>query len=1090
ETLKEVAEKLAAGGLRSPKDLEGSDPAEVAEAVGGNAGLRAFARRVHGRAAAAAAAAAASAEHAMGAGGSEARASKDAMPQPERLDPSLVELFGSEASAAEIAKAMSANADDVNVPDLLKAAKFDGLPYHMQADFQVWTALAAGTKAAVRAGKTPFTYVDLTANAVLPAWLPADAVGGKSIGLAEDMWESRATSSISQLGAALRAATASPRCFRSIAQWSAAYLRYVPVAVAVGQLTWATALTHHATIVRLAEESRVTDGDSVLAVLYDQLQRQHWAKRAAQRDPELDIPKEAAAVNEQTVLAARTRLDLISHHLKPTDAGVVRARGPAEGASDYQSQVAAAESALAKGASAAQAITKRAEQAAKAMASQQEELNKRQIALQQQQQQAQGRQNDSHAGSSRDAKRKAWMDNARQWKQYGKNVALHSDAAGIAGTSLAAAVDEQRWPGTARSHGEHFPLPPDVLEPFVPNGGGQPKGLSKREQIAWQLRQDHPLQLEGVSLDADLGRAIGYELAHSASEIDADRSKALAFWSSRAEQLRDAQVAWASDADPRIRQLVLGIHGPLVRELCEAMGFKGVGLVDALQQGFPYVGSLPKTHEAVVDVVPKALGRLDIEALRNQRWIMNQHILGRVRATGWDGDIWAQTSEDAQRGAMSEPVPVDQLDLGAATLSRRLPVREQRSRGWKTRVVDNKTESGVNEACRAQQKVAHDGLDVLVLMLLQFARHAVAPRMWKRDISRAFRRLAIAAQNLDLAWVVFLYKGTAWAAQHLGMPFGTTSAVYAWHRVGAMLLAVIRRICLAPAARFVDDFFGCSKDGVCWTGGGCLTIVSMNTGLPCAREKDADDVLAMVVLGAKVAMDMLRATVSVQISDDKAVKCKAILWQILCDRRCSQETAMKMAGRLSFATYAPLRGEGASCWLLQAAAWWLEYLAEVPAIVHSVPDATRRHVHLWTDAAGASRWLAAVLRVDRRWLFTRTQLGESIWRQLLPRGNHHIGLQELLAVPLAYETFSDLLRGALVTVSIDNQGDANLVVGKVWLDVARYQIGLHAVRVESHANVADDPTRDEWSLLRELGAVFRAPQMPSWAANIWHISSF
>eukprot|EP00959_Pyramimonas_sp_CCMP1952_P405936 8507385-Pyramimonas_sp.AAC.1 len=82
-TLKEVAEKLAAGGLRSPKDLEGSDPAEVAEAVGGNAGLRAFARRVHGRAAAAAAAAAASAEHAMGAGGSEARASRGAMPQPE-----------------------------------------------------------------------------------------------------------------------------------------------------------------------------------------------------------------------------------------------------------------------------------------------------------------------------------------------------------------------------------------------------------------------------------------------------------------------------------------------------------------------------------------------------------------------------------------------------------------------------------------------------------------------------------------------------------------------------------------------------------------------------------------------------------------------------------------------------------------------------------------------------------------------------------------------------------------------------------------------------------------------------------------------
>ena len=47
-------------------------------------------------------------------------------------------------------------------------------------------------------------------------------------------------------------------------------------------------------------------------------------------------------------------------------------------ASSFQSQVAAAESALAKSASAAQAITKRAEQSARAMATQQKEMNRRQ----------------------------------------------------------------------------------------------------------------------------------------------------------------------------------------------------------------------------------------------------------------------------------------------------------------------------------------------------------------------------------------------------------------------------------------------------------------------------------------------------------------------------------------------------------------------------------------------------------------------------------------------------------------------------------------------------------------------------------------
>lgn len=51
--------------------------------------------------------------------------------------------------------------------------------------------------------------------------------------------------------------------------------------------------------------------------------------------------------------------------------------------------------------------------------------------------------------------------------------------------------------------------------------------------------------------------------------------------------------------------------------------------------------------------------------------------------------------------------------------------------------------------------------------------------MWKRDVSRAFRCVPVAADHLETAWAVWVHQGLLWVAQHKGMPFGTVSAVYA-----------------------------------------------------------------------------------------------------------------------------------------------------------------------------------------------------------------------------------------------------------------------------------------------------------------------
>ena len=118
-------------------------------------------------------------------------------------------------------------------------------------------------------------------------------------------------------------------------------------------------------------------------------------------------------------------------------------------------------------------------------------------------------------------------------------------------------------------------------------------------------------------------------------------------------------------------------------------------------------------------------------------------------------------------------------------------MREERSKAWRTRVVDHMTEIFQNLAIFPMEKVNHDTVDSLVPILVLSLMAGITPLMWKRDISKAFRRIPIRVAHLDLSWVAFLFAGIAWAVQHVGMPFGSTAAVYAWHRMGAFLLCAV-----------------------------------------------------------------------------------------------------------------------------------------------------------------------------------------------------------------------------------------------------------------------------------------------------------
>ena len=216
------------------------------------------------------------------------------------------------------------------------------------------------------------------------------------------------------------------------------------------------------------------------------------------------------------------------------------------------------------------------------------------------------------------------------------------------------------------------------------------------------------------------------------------------------------------------------------------------------------------------------------------------------------------------------------------------------------------------------------------------------------------------------------------------------------------------------------------------------------------------------------------------IEEAKAERWKACLQQIVNEAKFSLELASKMAGRLSFTVsvaanrvgrafikpsyaqqHAPLKAEAVSCLLAWACQWFIHYLTHRPRAVRR--GITPRPLLVsWQDAAGASRWVAAVVRTDGGYQWTRMQTPLHIWDQLSVRSDSQIGFQELLGVVLVLGTFSPLVAGSLWVGFGDNDGvthalakggghnpECNMIIGKIWMHLAALDADLHAAKVET-----------------------------------------
>ena len=180
--------------------------------------------------------------------------------------------------------------------------------------------------------------------------------------------------------------------------------------------------------------------------------------------------------------------------------------------------------------------------------------------------------------------------------------------------------------------------------------------------------------------------------------------------------------------------------------------------------------------------------------------------------------------------------------------------------------------------------------------------------------------------------------------------------------------------------------------------------------------------------------------------------------------------------------------------------WWLEVLSLELKQERAWCLPYDEVVHLFADARGEPPRLAAVLCVDGKMLYSDWEPPPSLLRCFQSRADNQILGLELLAVALGMSTFSAECAGRKVQLWSDNTGaesslraatakswDHTCIVHSLWMQAAKLGCHLRVDRVPSSLNLSDLPSREEYELLRKLGAKWCQPCLDDvfWRPDAW-----
>ena len=404
------------------------------------------------------------------------------------------------------------------------------------------------------------------------------------------------------------------------------------------------------------------------------------------------------------------------------------------------------------------------------------------------------------------------------------------------------------------------------------------------------------------------------------------------------------------------------------------------------------------------------------------------------------------------------------------------------------------------------------------------------------DIASAYRRIVCAMPQFTVVALWHPERGEVVYCTMRGFNFGLTSAVHAFNRYPRLLTELMRSVHAWSGCSYYDDF--CTIEPR-WAGGSgqrSLWRMAARFGIPFAAKKHVPMASSVTFLGVEALLGSFwpHGVVTLGVTDERSWRIADSVEYALSTQSLFPGESAKLTGRLGFATqwssgrfgravmqplYRRAAASNGQSWINDAIFHALTFFAGVlrrgslPPRKYRFRGRERPTVKVWTDAAwepdeavpamvayvvwfpgewgndatGAEAWL------EPYYVHGFAPVPEDVMARLMRR-KQYIGQLELLAAIGVYYSIPEL-RGRRVVHWIDNTSAiAALIKGYsgspdsvcILHAFAAFSLALEIsswfLWVPSKANIADEPSRGEFALLRELGSTERPFVSPPFAA--------
>ena len=636
----------------------------------------------------------------------------------------------------------------------------------------------------------------------------------------------------------------------------------------------------------------------------------------------------------------------------------------------------------------------------------------------------------------------------------------------------------------------------------------------------------HPYSMERP-LHADLNSAVSAETVSDPAALARRRTEECKSLSILCKSVEAEEMACRAGLHPDVQSVTSTKQSLALERLLHQLGHVDSNVASCVRSGFPLVGWLPCSGIWEPDCEPPVLSERALQEMApdiSERSVRN---VCKHRDASTEQSVWDSTQEECSKGWLSF---CHRASLSSSSVvSTRFGVQQKN----KVRPIDNFKSSFVNSACGVREKVAMDGVDEIISTCLHWLRRKrprhqddrIVGRTW--DLKSAYKQLAVRADHKKYAVICVvdpISNDVRFAKLH-SMPFGALAAVHAFLRCGEALKFLGRKKLLLVMTNFFDDFTVLASYANSSHVQAVVSFMFRKLGWQVADEDKKNKPFAEVfdVLGVRVDLSRQHeGTVSVSNTPERIDELRDFVRQVLARGFITYEESQRLRGRFLFAeqhvwgrnsrqavvTVGDVPPE-ASGWvrLTDTQVSALQFLQRrvldgKPRIFSTSP---RGELRLWID--GACEWdvpsnsptcgFGGVLFIENKpvaWGCTLAADRAKKWAARV--GKQQLVYEcELLPYLISLQLWASYVKGTNLLTFIDNDAaraslaksftrkeeGARIVYDSVSME-ENLDVQAFFFRVPTSSNIADGPSRGDFSLIEKLGG--RRVQLPVGALEL------